>query len=174
MRADREYTFETFMCHQGNQEAYEEMRLLGGKKDKDTELAGQLLWLQGTSGTGKTHLLYALQHDLKQREGKKARQISCRDLLKEIITMWEWDVYEDTVEDYIARFCREDVIMIEDVDYCLQGKDASRYEISRLIGKLINHHGKQVVITSHELLEPFYSMTKPLVRNMKVVILHKK
>lgn len=177
MRTGREYTFENFKQCAGNLEAYEVLYSLGENADKKEDGVkggkGRILWLKGTSGTGKTHLLYALQHALRQNGEKRARQISCETLLKEIIKMWEWDLYEDMAEDYIARFCREEMLFIEDVDYCLRGKDSCQKEISCLIERLVNHHGKQVIITSHELLEPFYTMVTKRVKEIRMISMTK-
>ncbi len=168
MRENREYSFESFRRNEGNEEAFQIMKKAAGYDMVDMP---NPIWLIGKSGTGKTHLLYALKRGLEHK--KNARIVNCHDLMRELIAVFSWDVYEDAVQDYIERYCREDVIMIEDVDYCLRGREASQAELVRLIIRLVEKYGKQVVMTAHDEFVPFADWLKRKMQTGTVIQLKK-
>lgn len=171
MRENREYSFESFRRNEGNEEAFQIMKKAAGY---NLTAVPNPIWLTGKSGTGKTHLLYALKRELEQKEQKKTtRIVSCHDLMRELIAVFSWDVYEDAIQDYVERFCREDVIMIEDVDYCLRGREASQVELVRLIRILVEKYEKQVVLTAYEEFVPFADWLKRKMQTGIVVQLKK-
>ena len=151
-----DYTFETFRYKESNFDALALMARLVEEEDFLSS-KGRCIWLVGPSGSGKTHLLYSVLHGLEEKESdKRGRLISCDELVREYIRLLHFDCAKNPEETYIRRYCMEEIVLIEDVDYRLSGLVSTQEAILNLVTHMVNHHGKVVVLTSHHLLEPLF------------------
>lgn len=137
---------------------------------------GNPVWLKGPSRTGKTTLLYEIKNQAEhnQQSGDTAdkrtvKLVSCDQFVRDLISIFQWDVYEDVTEDFIERYCGQDIIMIDDVDYTLEGKNSTQLEMFHVIQSLIKKHHKQVILTCHELPEPLYGWLQESLEDLTIV-----
>ena len=89
--------------------------------------------LFGRSGSGKTHLLCAIAHELIQRQQRRIRFTTCSLLVQELL-MAKRDL---KLARYLKRLSRYDAIIIDELGYIQQSRDemevlftllADRYE----------------------------------------------
>jgi chromosomal replication initiator protein len=102
------------------------------------------LFLFGSTGLGKTHLLHAIGHEaLARHPSLRVAYLSAEQWVNEYIT----DIHERRFEDFRRRYrdgC--DLLLIDDVQF-LAGKNASQDEFFHTFNALYEAH-KQIVVTS--------------------------
>ncbi len=136
------YTFERFVVGAANEVAYEAARAVAAD-GRATRFNPLFLW--GSVGVGKTHLVNAIGHELL---GKSKRQrIGC--LSAETFTnILIQALKNDRMPEFRDRFRRLDALILDDVQF-LAGKDRMQEEFFHTFEALY-HEGRQVVLTSDE------------------------
>lgn len=102
------------------------------------------LFVYGSAGVGKTHLLNALGNELLAMSGE-AMLVACTDgqrFVDELIAALQ----EGTIERWRARYRVVDVLIIDDVHLCA-GKERSQEELFHLFNSLYSA-GRQIVLSA--------------------------
>jgi chromosomal replication initiator protein len=102
------------------------------------------LFVYGSAGVGKTHLLNALGNELLAMSGD-AMLVACTDgqrFVDELIAALQ----EGTIERWRARYRVVDVLIVDDVHLCA-GKERSQEELFHLFNSLYSA-GRQIVLSA--------------------------
>ena len=126
-------TFENFEVLPAN-------RLAHRAADKICKYPGTYnpLYIFGTSGTGKTHLLMAIANQF-QNSGKTVGHLSCQQFFVEMISA----IKNGTTIEFRAKYYDADIVLIDGVQY-IDGKEATQGELFTILEKRL-HDGKQTV-----------------------------
>ena len=101
------------------------------------------LFIYGSSGLGKTHLLHAIGHyaiHLKPRI--KVRYVSSEEFTNDFINA----IQNNKTADFQTQYRDVDILLVDDIQF-LQGKDQTQEAFFHTFNTL-HDHNKQVVITS--------------------------
>ncbi|MDG2497821.1 MAG: chromosomal replication initiator protein DnaA [Aquiluna sp.] len=101
------------------------------------------LFIYGSSGLGKTHLLHAIGHyamHLKPRT--KVRYVSSEEFTNDFINA----IQNNRRAEFQAQYRDVDILLVDDIQF-LQGKDQTQEAFFHTFNNL-HDHNKQVVITS--------------------------
>ena len=101
------------------------------------------LFIYGSSGLGKTHLLHAIGHyamHLKPRT--KVRYVSSEEFTNDFINA----IQNNKTSEFQAQYRDVDILLVDDIQF-LQGKDQTQEAFFHTFNNL-HDHNKQVVITS--------------------------
>jgi chromosomal replication initiator protein DnaA len=135
----KEYTFANFVVGKANEFTYATAKAVA-------ELPGKTynpLFIFGSSGIGKTHLLNAIGNLVLSRNGKiRVIYISSERFTRELISA----ISEDGVEDFRNRYRTIDLLLLDDVQF-LAGKERAQEEFFHTFNALFTA-SKQIVLTS--------------------------
>ena len=136
------FTFETYVVGPQNKLAYAAARAVA---DKPAENFNPL-FIYGDSGLGKTHLLYAIAHQVKRkREDLRIVYIKGDDFTNELIeTLRMGD--PSGMTRFREKYRNIDVLLIDDVQY-FQGKKQTLDIVFQIFNKMTDQ-GKQVVLSA--------------------------
>ncbi len=133
------YTFDKFVVGSSNQFAH--AAAMGA-----AEIPGKTynpLFLYGGTGLGKTHLMHAIGHSIKQRNRHlRVSYITSEKFMNELINAIRYDKTDSFREKYRSI----DVLLIDDVQF-FAGKERTQEEFFHTFNTLHNNQ-KQIVITS--------------------------
>jgi chromosomal replication initiator protein len=103
------------------------------------------LFIHGGVGLGKTHLLHAIGHQVKQNKKMKIHCITTEEFINDLV-----DHLRSKSLDKMKRFYRSlDVLLVDDIQF-LENRQNFEEELINTFESLINQH-KQIVITSDKL-----------------------
>jgi chromosomal replication initiator protein len=138
-RLNPKYTFEQFVIGAGNRFAHAAALAVA-------ELPGHSynpLFLHGSPGLGKTHLLHAIGNYIERfGTGLTVRYATVEEFTAEFVDA----VRRNTTADFKQRFRGSDVVLIDDVQF-LAGRDKTREEFFHTFNALVEA-GRQLVMTS--------------------------
>jgi chromosomal replication initiator protein len=138
-RLNPKYTFDQFVIGPGNRFAHAAALAVA-------ELPGHSynpLFLHGSPGIGKTHLLHAIGNYVERfGSGLAVRYATIEEFTSEFVEA----VRRNSTADFKQRFRGADVVLIDDVQF-LAGRDKTREEFFHTFNSLIDG-GRQVVMTS--------------------------
>ncbi|HEX6651212.1 MAG TPA: chromosomal replication initiator protein DnaA [Thermoleophilaceae bacterium] len=138
-RLNPKYTFEQFVIGPGNRFAHAAALAVA-------ELPGHSynpLFLHGSPGIGKTHLLHAIGNYVERfGSGLQVRYATIEEFTSEFVEA----VRRNQTADFKKRFRGADVVLIDDVQF-LAGRDRTREEFFHTFNSLIDA-GRQLVMTS--------------------------
>ena len=138
-RLNPKYTFEQFVIGPGNRFAHAAALAVA-------ELPGHSynpLFLHGSPGIGKTHLLHAIGNYVERfGSGLQVRYATIEEFTSEFVEA----VRRNQTADFKQRFRGADVVLIDDVQF-LAGRDKTREEFFHTFNSLIDA-GRQLVMTS--------------------------
>lgn len=140
-RLNPKYTFETFVTGESNRFAHAASFAVA----EDPAKAYNPLFIYGSSGLGKTHLLHAIGHyaiSLNQR--LKVRYVSSEEFTNAFINA----IQSNRTVEFQAEYRGIDILLIDDIQF-LQGKDQTQEAFFHIFNNL-HDHNKQVVITSDQ------------------------
>ncbi len=101
------------------------------------------LFIYGSSGLGKTHLLHAIGHYARTLAPQaRVRYVSSEEFTNDFIN----SIANNRGAAFQARYRNVDILMIDDIQF-LQGKDETQEAFFHTFNTL-HDHNKQVVITS--------------------------
>lgn len=133
-----EYTFDTFIVGKSNRLAYtaamEVVTNLGH--------AGNPLFIYSGVGTGKTHLLHAISHDVLSKNHKCVLYVTSETFVSGLIEA----VMKGILDEFREKYREADALMIDDIQF-LSGKASSQEELIYLID-VLKSYGKLVVLSS--------------------------
>lgn len=101
------------------------------------------LFIYGSSGLGKTHLLYAICNEVKQNNPDlKVTYVKSEDFTNELVE----SLRKATMSDFRQKYRQSDVLLIDDVHF-IGGKESTQEEFFHTFNTLYESQ-KQIVLTS--------------------------
>ena len=138
-RLNPKYSFDTFVTGGSNRFAHAAAFAVAEAPAE----AYNPLFIYGSSGLGKTHLLHAIGHyaiHLKPRT--KVRYVSSEEFTNDFINA----IQNNKTAEFQAQYRDVDILLVDDIQF-LQGKDQTQEAFFHTFNTL-HDHNKQVVITS--------------------------
>ncbi|MEO0024341.1 MAG: hypothetical protein RL196_782 [Actinomycetota bacterium] len=138
-RLNPRYTFDNFVTGGSNRFAHAAAFAVAESPAK----AYNPLFIYGSSGLGKTHLLHAIGHYAMTMYPRiKVRYVSSEEFTNDFIN----SIQNNTQKEFQSRYREIDILLIDDIQF-LQGKDQTQEAFFQTFNAL-HEHNKQLVITS--------------------------
>jgi chromosomal replication initiator protein len=157
-RLNPKYTFEQFVIGAGNRFAHAAALAVA-------ELPGHSynpLFLHGSPGIGKTHLLHAIGNYVERfGGGLQVRYATIEEFTSEFVEA----VRRNQTADFKQRFRGSDVVLIDDVQF-LAGREKTREEFFHTFNSLIDA-GRQLVMTSDRAPEDIPGLEARLIERFR-------
>ena len=148
-----DFTFENFIKGPSNQFAYAAAQAVAANPSG----AYNPLFIYGPSGLGKTHLLNAIQVEIKKNHPDfNIVYVDCEMFTNEIISA----VKTATTEQFRQKYRQADVLLIDDIQF-LAGKESTQEEFFHTLNTLHND-GRQIVIASDRPAKEIKSLEERL------------
>lgn len=139
LRFHEHYTFENFMTGPSNRVAYAAARAVAN----DPGRAYNPLFLHGSVGLGKTHLLHAVCRQFHQRRpDQRICFLSCEEFTNEFVQALQ----HHNLEHFRQRFRNVHLLVIDDIHF-LVGKERIQDEFFHTFNRLYQTH-HQIVVSS--------------------------
>jgi chromosomal replication initiator protein len=133
------YTFDRFVVGGNNQFAHAACKAIAA----GVRTAYNPLFIHGSSGLGKTHLMQAIGQDiLKTRPDSKVIYLTAEKFTNEFILA----VQKGNLDNFRRRYRRANVLLVDDVQF-LTGKEKSQEEFFHTFNTLLDGQA-QVVLSS--------------------------
>ena len=134
-----DFTFENFIKGPSNQFAFAAAQAVAANPSG----AYNPLFIYGPSGLGKTHLLNAIQFEIKKNHPDfNIVYVDCEMFTNETISA----IKTATMEQFRQKYRKADVLLIDDIQF-LAGKESTQEEFFHTFNTLHND-GRQIVIAS--------------------------
>jgi len=136
---DPRFTFKNFVVGKPNEFAY-----AAANRVADADVVSfNPLFLYGGVGLGKTHLMHAIAHHIRERNPQRTvLYLSAEKFMYRFIRALR---HQDTMS-FKEQFRSVDVLMIDDVQF-IAGKDATQEEFFHTFNALVDQ-GRQIVISA--------------------------
>lgn len=136
---DGRYTFDNFVVGKSNELAHAAARRVAEADD----VPFNPLFLYGSVGLGKTHLMHAIANEIRRRDPmRKVLYLSAEKFMYQFIRAVR---YKDTMA-FKDKFRSVDVLMVDDVQF-ISGKESTQEEFFHTFNALIDHN-RQVILTA--------------------------
>jgi chromosomal replication initiator protein len=136
---EERYSFDSFVVGKSNELAYNAARTLA----EGGPVGFNPLFLHGTTGLGKTHLMHAIGWELRARNPQaRVAYMSAEKFMVEFLAALR---AKDTIS-FKQRLRSVDLLMIDDVQF-IAGKDSTQEEFFHTMNEIISA-GKRLVITA--------------------------
>jgi chromosomal replication initiator protein len=147
------YTFDTFVVGKSNEFAHAASRAVAEQPSK----AYNPLFLYGGVGMGKTHLMHAIGHTIKQRNpAARLSYVSAEKFTIEVID----SLRLDKMFSFRERFHTVNVLLVDDIQFIV-GKERTQEEFFHTFNALYEQQ-KQIVISSDCLPKDINSIEERL------------
>jgi len=133
-----DYTFENFVVGPSNRLAHASCIAVSQSPGNTYNP----LFLYGSSGLGKTHLLHAVCCEAKERNNAVIQFLSCEDFVNKFIRAIEIG----NLPDFHSQFRTVDTLVIDDVQF-LREREHSQEEFFHTFNALYNN-GKQIILSA--------------------------
>ncbi|MDC0088013.1 chromosomal replication initiator protein DnaA [Akkermansiaceae bacterium] len=134
-----QFSFDRFVVGQNNEFAHAACMAVGEAK---TSIYNPL-FIHGSSGLGKTHLMQAIgQILMKENPSARVVYLTCEKFINEFIET----VRKGSLERFRKKYRKADILLIDDIQF-LGGKERSQEEFFHTFNELLDLQS-QVVITS--------------------------
>jgi chromosomal replication initiator protein len=134
-----DYTFDNFVVGPSN-------RLAHASCVAVSQSLGQTynpLFLYGSAGLGKTHLLHAICHEIRQRyDGAVIELLTCEEFVNRFIRAIE----QGSMTGFHSQFRTVDALIIDDIQF-LREREQSQEEFFHTFNALYNT-GKQIILSA--------------------------
>ncbi|CAA7612439.1 chromosomal replication initiator protein DnaA, DNA-binding transcriptional dual regulator [Candidatus Terasakiella magnetica] len=136
---DQRFTFKNFVVGKPNEFAWAAARRVA----EADQVSFNPLFLYGGVGLGKTHLMHAIAHHIRERNPERTvLYLSAEKFMYRFIRALR---HQDTMS-FKEQFRSVDVLMIDDVQF-IAGKDATQEEFFHTFNALVDQ-GRQIVISA--------------------------
>ena len=135
---EKSFTFDNFIVGSSNRFAHAASMAVAD----NPSLIYNPLVIYGTSGVGKTHLLYAIKNHLsKKYPAKSVVCVRSEDFTNQLINA----IHDGDIEQFRLKFRNADVFLIDDVQF-IAGKEQTQEEFFNTFNTLFEKN-KQIVVT---------------------------
>jgi chromosomal replication initiator protein len=139
LRLHEHYTFENFIVGPSNRIAYASAKAVA----QDPGRAYNPLFLHGSVGLGKTHLLHAVCREFRRTSpSERICFLSCEEFTNEFVLALQ----RHDLERFRARFRNVQLLVIDDIHF-LAGKERTQEEFFHTFNQLFQSH-RQIVVSS--------------------------
>ncbi len=139
LRLHEHYTFENFIVGPSNRIPHAAAKAVA----QDPGRAYNPLFLHGSVGLGKTHLLHAVCKEFQRRwPGERICFLSCEEFTNEFVLALQ----RHDLERFRARFRNVHLLVIDDINF-LAGKERTQEEFFHTFNQLFQSH-RQIVVSS--------------------------
>ena len=136
---NKKYTFQNFVVGGCNQFAHAAAKAV----TSNPAMAYNPLFIYGSVGLGKTHLLHAIGNSIHEKnKNLKIRYVSTEGFTIDLIQ----SLKKDGMNAFRERYRPLDVLLVDDIQF-IEGKDRTQEEFFYTFNSLFETH-KQVIITS--------------------------
>ncbi len=136
---DARFTFDSFVVGKPNELAHAAARRVA----EGGPVTFNPLFLYGGVGLGKTHLMHAIAHELRDRQPElRVLYLSAEQFMYRFIQA----LRDKQVMDFKSLFRSVDVLMVDDVQF-IAGKDSTQEEFFHTLNALVDQN-KQIVISA--------------------------
>lgn len=144
------YTFENFVVGENSLVAYNAARQVA-------EAPGQKfnpLFITGSVGIGKTHLMQAIGHEIMKHFGLKVKYVKAEEFTNQLVDSCKKGGDSiDKMKKFRDRYRNIDVLLLDDIQFA-EGKKRTEEEIFHTFDALF-HAGKQIVLASDRPVSSF-------------------
>ncbi len=148
-----EFTFENFIKGPSNQFAFAAAQAVAANPSG----AYNPLFIWGGSGLGKTHLLTAIQTEIKRTHPDFViMYVTCEQFTNELIAA----IRAGSTEDFRMKYRAADVLLVDDIQF-IGGKESTQEEFFHTFNSLHDAH-KQIVIASDRPAKEIKSLEERL------------
>lgn len=146
LKSDYELTFENFIKGKSNELAYAYCTAVSGKSNVNNQLGRAVfnpLFIYGDSGLGKTHLLRAIEHEVRRNHPTlNIIYTTGESFTNELIRA----VTEKDTISFHEKYRKADFLLVDDIQF-IAGKEMTQEEFFHTFNALYER-GKQIVLTS--------------------------
>lgn len=136
---DARFTFDAFIVGKSNELAHAAARRVADA----TDVTFNPLFLYGSVGLGKTHLMHAIAWEIRRRHPeRKVLYLSAEKFMYQFVRALR---FKDTMA-FKDQFRSVDVLMIDDVQF-IGGKESTQEEFFHTFNALVDHN-RQVIISA--------------------------
>ncbi|MCA0044258.1 chromosomal replication initiator protein DnaA [Celeribacter litoreus] len=136
---DPRFTFENFVVGKPNELAHAAARRVA----EGGPVTFNPLFLYGGVGLGKTHLMHAIAHEIRERSPeKRVLYLSAEQFMYRFVQA----LRDRQMIDFKQLFRSVDVLMVDDVQF-IAGKDSTQEEFFHTFNALVDQH-KQIIISA--------------------------
>jgi chromosomal replication initiator protein len=133
------YTFDNFIVGSSNQFAHAACLAVATQPGENYNP----LFIYGGVGLGKTHLVNAIGHRIRERHNdQRVIYLTSEAFMNELIG----SLRRDRMDEFKSRFRTIDVLIVDDIQF-LAGKERTQEEFFHTFNSLYESH-KQIIITS--------------------------
>ena len=148
-----EFTFENFIKGPSNQFAFAAAQAVAANPSG----AYNPLFIYGGSGLGKTHLLTAIQTEIKRTHPDFViMYVTCEQFTNELIAA----IRAGSTEDFRMKYRAADLLLVDDIQF-IAGKESTQEEFFHTFNSLHDVH-KQIVIASDRPAKEIKSLEERL------------
>ena len=139
LRLNELYNFDNYIIGPSNSVAHASARAVAQNPGR----AYNPLFIHGSVGLGKTHLLHAICHEFMQRfPGDRICFLSCEEFTNEFVR----SLQRNDIDSFRARFRNVHLLVIDDIHF-LQGKERTQEEFFHTFNRLYQSN-RQIVLSS--------------------------
>ena len=136
---DPEFTFQSFV--QGSTNEMASLACLNASRDPGN--VSNPVFIYGSTGLGKTHLLHAVGNEIKHNHPDwHVRYVTSEDLISDLTRA----VRFNKQHELRTKYRQVDVLLVDDIQF-IEGKDGTQLEFFHIFNTLYDQ-GKQIVICS--------------------------
>jgi len=136
---DPRYVFENFVVGKPNEFAYAAAKRVA----ESDQVSFNPLFLYGGVGLGKTHLMHAIAHEIRNRTPhRKVVYLSAEKFMYSFVRA----LRNQDMVSFKEQFRSVDVLMIDDVQF-ISGKDSTQEEFFHTFNALVDQ-GRQIVLSA--------------------------
>lgn len=140
---DNKYTFENFISGESNKFA----KAIGVAVAERPGSMYNPLFIYGSSGLGKTHLMHAIGNYITSNSNKKVRYVTSEKFVDDFLSLYRKnDNNFKAVENFKRKYRDIDVLMIDDIQY-LEIANKTQQEFFNTFNEL-HTKNKQIIISS--------------------------
>ena len=133
------FTFDNFIVGSNNRFAHAAAQAISTKPAK----AYNPLFIYGSVGLGKTHLLHAIGHEINTSQPNfNVSLVTSEQFTNDLIN----SLKDKKTKSFKNKYRSVDVLLVDDIQF-LAGKETTQEEFFHTFNELHNHH-KQIVLTS--------------------------
>jgi len=137
-KPNQDFTFETFVQAPSNEEA-----IFQAKNLANSESETNLLFIQGTEGLGKTHLLHSITNQyLTNNPTHKVMCLHTESFVQNLVNSLQYK----TLSEFQDHYRSADLLLIDDIQF-IAGKQLSQEKLTFTFQALLENN-KRIVVTS--------------------------